>query len=53
MSYVIAMPDLMAAAATDLADIGSTIRAADAAAALPTTGVPAAGADDVELRAAN
>jgi hypothetical protein len=47
MSLVIATPDVMAAAATDLANICSTIRAADAAAAFPTTAVLAAGADEV------
>ncbi|SON62025.1 PE-PGRS family protein PE_PGRS26 [Mycobacterium simulans] len=47
MSFVFAAPELMAATATDLASIGSTISAADAAAALPTSGVLAAGADEV------
>ena len=47
MSLVIAAPDVMAAAATDLANIGSTIRAADAAAASPTTGILAAAEDEV------
>jgi hypothetical protein len=43
MSYVIPAPDVIAAATTDLANIGSTIRAATALAALPTTAVVAAG----------
>ncbi len=47
MSLVITAPDVMAAAATDLANIGSTIRAADAAAASPTTGILAAAEDEV------
>src|ERR1700751_6038099 len=47
MSLVIATPDVMAAAATDLANIGSTIRAADAAAATQTTGVLVAAEDEV------
>ena len=47
MSLVIATPDVMAAAATDLADIGSTLSEASAAAAAPTTGVLAAAEDEV------
>lgn len=47
MSLVIAMPEMMASAATDLASIGSTISSANAAAAVPTTGLLAAGADEV------
>ena len=39
MSYVIAAPDVIAAATTDLAGIGSTIKAANAVAALPTSEV--------------
>jgi PE family len=46
MSLVIATPDVMAAAATDLANIGTTIRAANAA-ATQTTGVFAAAEDEV------
>ncbi len=38
---------MVAAAATDLARIGWTIKAANAAAALPTTELLAAGADEV------
>ena len=52
MSFVIATPEFVTAAATDLANIGSTIRAADAAAASPTTGVLAAGADEVSAAVA-
>ena len=47
MSSVIAAPDLITTAATDLANIGSTIRAADAAAGSSTTGVLAAAEDEV------
>ena len=37
MSYVVAVPELMSAAATDVAGIGSALDAANAAGALPTT----------------
>ena len=47
MSLVITTPDVMAAAATDLAGIGSTISAANAAAAAPTNWVLAAAEDEV------
>ena len=47
MSFVIAVPEFVAAAATDLADIGSTIGSANAAVMAPTTGVLGAGADEV------
>ncbi|PJE18374.1 MAG: PE family protein [Mycobacterium sp.] len=47
MSYVFASPEWVAAAASDLASIGSTINSASAAAAAPTSAVMAAGADDV------
>jgi hypothetical protein len=47
MSYVIATPELVTAAATDLANIGSTINTADAAAATQTTGMLAAAEDEV------
>ncbi|MGO9507020.1 MAG: PE family protein, partial [Mycobacterium sp.] len=42
----------MAAAATDLTSIGSTISEANAAALAPTTGVLAAGADEVSAAVA-
>ncbi len=45
MSFVIAVPEVVAAA-SDLAGLGSTISAANAAAA-PTTGIVAAAEDDV------
>lgn len=47
MSFLIAAPEMMVAAATDLARVGSTISAAKVAAAAPTTSVIAAGADEV------
>jgi hypothetical protein len=47
MSYVIAAPELMTSAATDLSNIGSTLTAAKAAAAAPTTGILAAAEDEV------
>ena len=47
MSFVIAAPELVTAAATDLANIGSTLTTANAAAAATTTEVVAAGADEV------
>jgi hypothetical protein len=47
MSYVIAAPEFLQAAASDLANIGSTISAANAAAAFPTAAVLPAGADGV------
>ncbi|ETW21623.1 hypothetical protein MGAST_24725, partial [Mycobacterium gastri 'Wayne'] len=45
MSYVIAGPAAIAAAATDLAGIGSMISQANVNAAAATTGLPAAAAD--------
>ena len=47
MSYVIAAPEMMTAAATDLATIGSDLSEAYAAALLPTTGLLPAAADEV------
>src|ERR1700737_3758078 len=47
MSIVITVPEVVAAAASDLGDLGSTIAAANSAAAASTTGVLAAGADEV------
>ena len=39
MAFLITTPDIIRAAATDLASIGSTMGAANAAAAAPTTGI--------------
>ena len=47
MSYVIAAPEFVTAAASDWANIGSTINTANAAAATQTTGVLAAAEDEV------
>src|SRR6201988_3054931 len=47
MSFVIAAPEFLASAATDLANIGSTLGAANASAATQTTGVLAAAEDEV------
>ncbi len=52
MSYLFAAPELVASAATDLAGIGSSINAASVAAAAPTTGVLAAGADEMSAAVA-
>ncbi|WP_191499878.1 PE family protein, partial [Mycobacterium simulans] len=49
MSFVIANPELLAAAATDLAGIRSAISAASAAAAGPTVQLSAAASDEVSL----
>ena len=47
MSFVIAVPEAVAAAAGDLAGIGSALTAANAAAAAPTKGIVAAAEDEV------
>src|ERR1700722_9174742 len=52
MSFVIAAPEFVSSAATELTRIGSSISTANAAAALPTTGVLAAGADEVSAAVA-
>src|SRR5258708_28664510 len=53
MSYVAAAPEFLASAATDLSNIRSALTAANAAAAMPTTGVLAAGADEVSAAVAS
>ena len=53
MSYVIALPDTLAAAAADVAGIGSSISAAHSAAAAPTTAVVAAASDEVSAAIAS
>ncbi len=53
MSFVIAVPDVIALAATDLADIGSTVSAARTAAAVPTVAVVPAAADEVSTGVAH
>jgi hypothetical protein len=47
MSFVTTQPEVLSAAAGDLQGIGSTVIAANAAAAAPTTGVVPAAADEV------
>jgi len=47
MTRLLTQPQLMAAAAADLTSVGSTISTANSAAAAPTTGLLAAGADEV------
>jgi hypothetical protein len=47
MSFLITQPEMLAAAASDMAGIGSATAAANAAAATPTTGVVPAAADEV------
>ncbi len=49
MAFVVAVPEFVSAAASDLANIGSTISDANTAAVAPTTGVLAAGADEVSV----
>lgn len=47
MSFLIAAPEFVAAAASDLANIGSAITQNNATALVPTSGVLAAGGDEV------
>jgi hypothetical protein len=47
MSFVTAMPAILASAAGDLQGIGAAVAAGNTAAAAPTTGVVAAAADEV------
>jgi hypothetical protein len=47
MSIFTAVPEVLTSAATDLAGVGSTIYAANAAAAAPTIAMVAAAEDDV------
>ncbi|WP_142361371.1 PE family protein, partial [Mycobacterium ostraviense] len=53
MSFVLASPEALAAAAADVVGIGSSLRSANAAAAAPTTAVLAAGADEVSAAVAS
>lgn len=52
MSFVIAVPEYLTAAATDLANVGSTINSANSAAVGPTSSVLAAGTDEVSAAVA-
>jgi broad specificity phosphatase PhoE len=47
MSFVLVAPDMLETAAADVAQIGSAVSAGNLAAAIPTTEVAAAGADEV------
>src|ERR1700739_4310654 len=47
MSYLVAGPEFLASAATDLSNIGSTLSEASSAAAAPTTGILAPAEDEV------
>jgi PE family len=53
MSFAVAVPEALAAAANDIANIGSTLASANSAAAAPTAGVLAAGADEVSAAVAS
>jgi hypothetical protein len=53
MSYVVAVPEFVASAASDLAGIGSGLSAAHAVAAGPTTAVVAAAGDEVSAAIAS
>ncbi|MDD4867043.1 MAG: PE family protein [Mycobacterium sp.] len=52
MTFLLAAPEALAEAGSDLAALGSAITAANAAAAAPTTGLPAAAADEVSTQLA-
>ena len=47
MSFLLVAPDILQTAAADVAQVGSAVTAGNLAAALPTTEVAAAGADEV------
>ncbi len=49
MSFVLTYPDKLAAAASQLQTIGAAFHAGNAAAAVPTSGVVPAAADEVSL----
>src|SRR3984957_1699683 len=53
MSFVIAAPEFVTAAATDLANLGSTISSANVAASVPTSNVLAAAEDEVSTAVAS
>ena len=53
MSWVMAMPGLVAEAADELAGLASTLDAAHSAAAAPTTALVPAAADEVSAMVAN
>jgi len=53
MSYVVAVPEFVSSAASNLSNIGSGLNAANAAAAVPTTAVVAAAEDEVSAAIAS
>jgi len=53
LSYVIAVPEMLAAAASDLAGIGSSLSAAHTAAAAPSVALVPAAADEVSASIAH
>jgi len=53
MSYVVAVPDFLALAASNLAGIGSRLSEANAAAAAPTSALAAAAGDEVSAAVAS
>ncbi|WP_415823739.1 PE family protein, partial [Mycobacterium basiliense] len=53
MSYLLVVPEILTSAATDLEGIASALGAANLAAAVPTTGLLAAGADEVSQAVAS
>ena len=53
MSFVVVDPEMLAAGAADLENIGSALSAANAAASAPTAGVLAAGTDEVSAALAS
>ncbi|POY17771.1 hypothetical protein C3469_27260, partial [Mycobacterium kansasii] len=53
MTFVIAAPEIISSAVSDLADVDSALSAANTAAAVPTTTVLAAGADEVSAAIAS
>jgi PE family len=52
VSLLVVAPELVESAAANVESIGSALRAANAAAAVPTTGIAAAGADEVSAAVA-
>jgi len=52
MSFLVATPEVLTSAAADLDSLGVTLTAAHAAAAAPTTGILAAGADEISAAVA-
>ncbi len=47
MSFLTVLPDMVATSAENLVDVCSTLGVANAAAAVPTTGIAAAASDEV------